>query len=137
MVRHFVLGPASPGGRCEMTEVAVTQALGESLSPQPGNRVSHLSCRVVLSLSGRTEQPATGALTLGKAFQATPARNFRQMITGGDVAAGEAFNKERLVAVPQAALLDDEDAASLPTPRKLLYRRKPRESRTWLHRKDD
>ena len=62
------------------------------------------------------------------------------MITSRDVAAGKAFNKERLVAVPQAALRDDEDAASLPTPRKLLYRRtwkKPRESRTGLHREND
>ena len=78
MVRHFVLGPASPGGRCEMTEVAVTQALGESLSPQPGNRVSHLSCRVYFRYLVGLSELATGALTLRKAFHATPARNFRR-----------------------------------------------------------
>jgi len=143
MVRHFVLGPTCPGGKCEMTAVAVIEALGESLSP---NRViRYLTCpakwyfRYLVGLS----EPATGALTLGKAFHATPARNFQQMITGRDVAAGElseAFHRKWFGAVPQPAVRDDEDAASLPTPGKLLYRRtwqKPRESRTGLHRDDD
>jgi hypothetical protein len=53
-----------------MTKVAVTEAGGGAL-PQPGNHVSHLSCQVVLPLSGRTERAATGALALCKAFHAT------------------------------------------------------------------
>jgi len=57
MVRHFVLGPASPGGRCEMTEVAVTEALGESLSPS--RVIAYLTCpaewyfRYLVGLSSR------------------------------------------------------------------------------------
>ena len=73
-----------------MTEVAVTEALGESLSPSQVS--TYMTCpakwyfRYLIGLS----EPTTGALALGKAFHGTLARNFRQKIsTGRDMEAEE------------------------------------------------
>jgi hypothetical protein len=64
-------------------------------------------------------EPATGALALGKAFHGTLARNFRQkMSTGRDMETGElaeALNTEWSLALSEAELRDDEDAAELAT----------------------
>ena len=66
-----------------MTEVAVTEALGESLSPSQVN--TYMTCpakwyfRYLIGLS----EPTTGALALGKAFHGTLARNFRQKLSTG------------------------------------------------------
>ena len=69
-----------------MTEVAITEALGESLSPSQVS--TYMTCpakwyfRYLIGLSELT----TGALALGKAFHGTLARNFRQkMNTGRDI----------------------------------------------------
>jgi CRISPR/Cas system-associated exonuclease Cas4 (RecB family) len=69
-----------------MTDVAVTEALGESLSPSQVS--TYMTCpakwyfRYLIGLG----EPTTGALALGKAFHGTLARNFRQkMSTGRDM----------------------------------------------------
>ena len=73
-----------------MTAVAVTEALGELLSPSQAN--TYLACPAkwyFRYLIGLTE-PTAGALALGKAFHGTLARNFRQkMSTGRDMENGE------------------------------------------------
>src|SRR5271165_2150907 len=100
-----------------MTEVAVTEALGESLSPSQVN--TYMTCpakwyfRYLIGLS----EPTTGALALGKAFHGALARNFRQKIsTGGDMETQElqeVFAEEWASAIADAALRDDEDADEL------------------------
>ena len=66
-----------------MTEVAITEALGESLSPSQVS--TYMTCpakwyfRYLIGLN----EPTTGALALGKAFHATLARNFRQKMSTG------------------------------------------------------
>ena len=66
-----------------MTDVAVTEALGESLSPSQVS--TYMTCpakwyfRYLIGLS----EPTTGALALGKAFHGTLARNFRQKLSTG------------------------------------------------------
>jgi CRISPR/Cas system-associated exonuclease Cas4 (RecB family) len=100
-----------------MSEVAVTEALGELLSPS--QVTTYLTCpakwyfRYLVGLS----EPATAALALGKAFHGTLARNFRQkMITGRDMQTGElaeAFDAEWSDALSEAELRDDEDPAEL------------------------
>jgi CRISPR/Cas system-associated exonuclease Cas4 (RecB family) len=66
-----------------MTDVAVTEALGESLSPSQVS--TYMTCpakwhfRYLIGLS----EPTTGALALGKAFHGTLARNFRQKWSTG------------------------------------------------------
>ena len=64
-----------------MTDVAITEALGQSLSP---SRVkTYLTCsakwyfRYLIGLS----EPTTGTTTLGKAFHGTLARSFRQKLS--------------------------------------------------------
>ena len=71
-----------------MTDVVVTEALGESLSPSQLS--TYMTCpakwyfRYLIGLS----EPATGALALGKAFHGTLARSFRQKLrTGHDMEA--------------------------------------------------
>ena len=100
-----------------MTDVAITEALGESLSPSQAT--TYLTCpakwyfRYLIGLS----ESATGALALGRAFHATLARNFRQKIsTGRDmetVELCEAFAEEWSLATSDAVLRDDEDATEL------------------------
>jgi len=68
-----------------MSGVAVTEALGETLSPSQAT--TYLACpakwyfRYLVGLS----EPATGALALGKAFHGALARNFRQKMSGEKV----------------------------------------------------
>ena len=98
-------------------EVAITEALGESLSPSQVN--TYMTCpakwyfRYLIGLS----EPTTGALALGKAFHGTLARNFRQKIsTGRDMESQElreVFVEEWSAAIADAALRDDEDADEL------------------------
>lgn len=81
-----------------MSEVAVTEALGEWLSPS--QVTTYLTCpakwyfRYFLGLT----EPASGALALGKAVYGVLARNFRQkMSTGRDIDTDdltEVFNNE-------------------------------------------
>jgi putative RecB family exonuclease len=107
-----------------MTEVAITEPLGESLSPSQVN--TYMTCpakwyfRYLIGLS----EPTSGALALGKAFHATLARNFRQKIgTGRDMENGqlsEAFAEEWWLAIAEAALRDDEDATELATTGRIL-----------------
>jgi len=73
-----------------MTDVAVTETLGEALSPSQVN--THMTCpakwyfRYLIGLS----EPTTGALALGKAFHGTLAWYFRQKLsTGRDMKAEE------------------------------------------------
>ena len=107
-----------------MSEVAVTEELGELLSPSQVN--TYLTCpakwyfRYLVGLS----EPATGALALGKAFHGTLARNFRQkMSTGRDMETGElaeAFAAEWSAVLPEAELRDDEYAAELASTGKAI-----------------
>ena len=100
-----------------MTDVAVTESLGDLLSPSQVN--TYLTCpakwyfRYLVGLS----EPATGALAMGKAFHGTLAQNFRQkMSTGRDLQTGdlaEAFDAEFSAALSEAELRDDEDPAEL------------------------
>ncbi|HZM11401.1 MAG TPA: PD-(D/E)XK nuclease family protein, partial [Candidatus Limnocylindrales bacterium] len=73
-----------------MTDVAVTETLGEALSPSQVN--TYMTCpakwyfRYLIGLS----EPTTGALALGKAFHGTLAWYFRQKLsTGRDMKAEE------------------------------------------------
>ena len=107
-----------------MTDVAATEALGESLSPSQAT--TYLACPAkwyFRYLVGLTE-PTTGALAQGKAFHGTLARNFRQkMNTGCDMENGElpkAFAEEWSLAITDAALRDDEDEADLATTGRIL-----------------
>jgi hypothetical protein len=43
-----------------MSAVAVTEALGEWLSPQPGHHVSQLPCQVVLPVLDRPDRASDG-----------------------------------------------------------------------------
>ena len=107
-----------------MTEVAITEALGESLSPSQVS--SYMTCpakwyfRYLIGLS----EPTTGALALGKAFHGTLARNFRQkMSTVRDMEAKElreVFAEEWSLATADAALRDDEDADALAATGQIL-----------------
>lgn len=107
-----------------MTELAVTEALGESLSPSQAN--TYLTCRAkwyfryLLGLTERT----TGAVALGRAFHATLARNFRQkMSTERDMQSAElrdAFAEEWSAALREAALREDEDASELAVAGQIL-----------------
>ncbi len=107
-----------------MTEVAITEALGESLSPSQVS--SYMTCpakwyfRYLIGLS----EPTTGALALGKAFHGTLARNFRQkMSTVRDMEAKElreVFAEEWSLATADAALRDDEDADELAATGQIL-----------------
>jgi PD-(D/E)XK nuclease superfamily len=66
-----------------MTDIVVTEALGEWLSPSQVN--TYMTCPskwyfgYLIELSG----PTTEALALGKAFHGTLARNFRQKLSTG------------------------------------------------------
>ena len=107
-----------------MTDVAVTEALGESLSPSQVN--TYMTCpakwyfRYLIGLS----EPTTGALALGKAFHGTLARNFRQKLsTGRDMETQElreVFAEEWSLAIADAALRDDEDADELAATGQIL-----------------
>ncbi len=107
-----------------MTQVAVTEALGESLSPSQVS--TYMTCpakwyfRYLIGLS----EPTTGALALGKAFHGTLARNFRQKLsTGRDIETQELrgiFAEEWSTAIADAALRDDEDADELATTGQIL-----------------
>jgi RecB family exonuclease len=107
-----------------MTEAAVTEALGEWLSPSQAT--TYLTCRAkwyFRYLIGLIE-PATGALALGKAFHQTLARSFRQkMSTGCDMEKGEltaVFAEEWSLAISEAVLRDDENATELALTGKML-----------------
>src|SRR5271165_5160132 len=107
-----------------MTEVAITETLGDSLSPSQVN--TYMTCpakwyfRYLVGLS----EPTTGALALGNAFHGTLARNFRQKIsTGRDMESqelGEAFADEWSSAIADAALRDDEDVDELAATGQIL-----------------
>jgi hypothetical protein len=107
-----------------MTDVAVTEVLGESLSPSQVNM--YMMCpakwyfRYLIGLS----EPTTGALALGKAFHGTLARNFRQKLnTGHDMETrelSEVFSAEWSLASADAALPDDEDAEELAATGQIL-----------------
>jgi len=109
-----------------MTEVAITEAQGESLSPSQVS--TYMTCpakwcfRDLIGLS----EPTTGALALGKAFHGTLARNFRQkMSTGRDIEAAKlrgVFAEEWSLATADAALRDDdaEDADELAAAGQIL-----------------
>ena len=107
-----------------MTDVVMTEALGELLSPS--QVITYLACpakwyfRYLIGLS----DPTTGALALGKAFHGTLARNFRQkMSTGRDMENGElsdAFVEQWSLAMADAALRDDENATELAATGKVL-----------------
>ena len=107
-----------------MTDVAVTEVLGESLSPSQVNM--YMMCpakwyfRYLIGLS----EPTTGALALGKAFHGTLARNFRQKLnTGHDMETrelSEVFSAEWSLASADAALRDDEDAEELAATGQIL-----------------
>jgi CRISPR/Cas system-associated exonuclease Cas4 (RecB family) len=89
-----------------MTEVAITEALGESLSPSQVS--TYMTCpakwyfRYLIGLS----EPTTGALALGKAFHGALARNFRQKLsTGRDIDTQElreVFEEEWSLAIADA-----------------------------------
>ena len=95
----------------------VATDLGEVLSPSQVN--TFLSCpakwyfRYLIGLS----EPATGSLALGTAFHATVAANFRQKTsTHRDAPMDEMrarFDEEFVLAMADAELRDDEDAAEL------------------------
>jgi len=107
-----------------MTQVAVTEALGESLSPSQVS--TYMTCpakwyfRYLVGLS----EPTTGVLALGKAFHATLARNFRQKAsTGRDMESQElreVFADEWSSAIEDAALRDGEDEDELATTGQIL-----------------
>ena len=107
-----------------MTDVAVPEALGESLSPSQVS--TYMTCpakwyfRYLIGLS----EPTTGALALGKAFHGTLAVNFRQKLsTGCDMEAEElrgVFAEEWSLATADAALRDDEEADELAATGQIL-----------------
>jgi putative RecB family exonuclease len=107
-----------------MTEAAITEALGESLSPSQVN--TYMTCpakwyfRYLIGLS----EPTTGALALGKAFHGTLARNFRQkMSTGRDMEAEElreVFAEEWSTAITEAYLRANEDGDELAATGQIL-----------------
>jgi len=100
-----------------MTDVAVTEALGESLSPSQVN--TYMTCpakwyfRYLIGLS----EPTTGALALDRAFHGTLARNFRQKLSAShDMEAEElreVFAAEWSSVIAEADLRDAEDADEL------------------------
>ena len=59
-----------------MTDVAVTEALGEPLSPQPGKHLPICPAKWYFRYLIGLSETTTGALALGKAFHGTLARNF-------------------------------------------------------------
>jgi len=59
-----------------MSEVAVTEALGEWLSPSQANTYLTCPAKWYFRYSIGLIEPATGALALGKAFHQALARNF-------------------------------------------------------------
>jgi len=59
-----------------MSEVAVTEALGEWLSPSQANTYLTCPAKRYFRYSIGLIDPATGALALGKAFHQALARNF-------------------------------------------------------------
>jgi len=107
-----------------MTEVAISEALGESLSPSQVS--TYMTCpakwyfRYLIGLSERTN----GALALGKAFHGTLARNFRQKLnTRRDMEAEElreVFAEEWSAALAEATLRDDEDVDELAATGQIL-----------------
>ena len=107
-----------------MTEVAIIEALGESLSPSQVS--TYMTCpakwsfRYLIGLS----EPTTGALALGKAFHVTLARNFRQNLsTGRDMGTEEpreVFDEEWSLAIFDAALREDEDVDELAATAQIL-----------------
>ena len=107
-----------------MTEVAITEALGESLSPSQAS--TYMTCpakwyfRYLIGL----REPTTGALALGKAFHGTLAQNFRQKLsTGRDMDAKElreVFAAEWSTAISEADLRDDEGADELAATGQIL-----------------
>lgn len=107
-----------------MTEVAITEPLGESLSPSQANTYmtcpAKWYCRYLIGLS----EPTTGALALGKVFHATLARSFRQKIgTGRDMESRElreVFAEEWSSAIADAALRDDKDAVEIAATGQML-----------------
>ena len=107
-----------------MTDVAITEALGESLSPSQVS--TYMTCpakwyfRYLIGLS----EPTTRALALGKAFHGTLARNFRQKLTTRrDMEAEElheVFAEEWSTAITEADLRDDEDGDELAATGRIL-----------------
>ncbi len=107
-----------------MTEVAIAEALEESLSPSQVN--TYMTCpakwhfRYLIGLS----EPTTGALALGKAFHGTLALNFRQKLrTGRDMETQElreVFAEEWSATLVEATLRDDEDVDKLAATGQIL-----------------
>ena len=100
-----------------MTDVAVREALGESLFPSQVN--TYMTCpakwyfRYPIGLS----EPTRGALALGQVFHGTLARNFRQKLSAShDMEAEElreVFAAEWSSVIAEADLRDAEDADEL------------------------
>jgi RecB family exonuclease len=107
-----------------MTDVAVTEALGESLSPSQINTYMTCPAKWYFHCLIGLGEPTTGALALGKAFHATLAQNFRhKLITRRDMEAkelGDVFAEEWPVAIADAALRDDENAEELAATGRIL-----------------
>jgi hypothetical protein len=59
-----------------MTDVAVTEALGEPLSPQPGKHLPICPAKWYFRYLIGLSETTTEALALGNAFHGTLARNF-------------------------------------------------------------
>jgi CRISPR/Cas system-associated exonuclease Cas4 (RecB family) len=100
-----------------MTEAAVAEVLGESLSPSQVNTYMTCPAKWYFPYLIGLSEPTTGALALGKAFHGTLARNFRQKLsTGRDIVTQElreVFAQEWALTIADAALRDDEDVDEL------------------------
>jgi putative RecB family exonuclease len=102
-----------------MTDVAITEAPGESLSPSQVN--TYMTCpakwyfRYLIGLSEPTP---------GKVFHGTLARNFRQKLSAShDMEAEElreVFAAEWSTVIAEADLRDDEDAYELAATGQIL-----------------
>ena len=95
-----------------MTDIAVTEALGESLSPSQVNMYTMCPAKWYFHYLIGLSEPTTGALALGKVFHGTFAQNFRQKLnTGHDMEMrelSEVFSAEWSLASADAALRADE-----------------------------
>ena len=106
-----------------MTDVAVTEALRESLSPSQVN--TYMTCpakwyfRYLIGLS----EPTTGALALGKAFHGARSEFPPEGKTNRDMETKdlrEVFDEEWSVALAEATLRDDEDVDELAATGQIL-----------------
>jgi hypothetical protein len=66
-----------------MTDVVVTEALGESLSAGQVNIYMMWTAKWYFRYLVASSEPATGSLALGKVFHGAVARNFCQKISAG------------------------------------------------------